>query len=771
MPDHGSADLQASAGRPLQHDSAHKHVSGEALYMDDLPRPKGLLHAYVGLSSVAHAELLKLDLEAVKAAPGVVEVISAADVPGSLDIGPVYPGDPLLVEREIEFHGQVLFAVAAESYTEARRAARLAEVESAALPAILSIGQGLEEQFFVRPGHSQRRGDVARALARAPKRLRGSLRSGAQEQLYVEGQVSLCLPQEDGGMLVYSSTQHPTDGQKLVARVLDIPMSRVTVEVRRMGGAFGGKETNANQWACIAAVLAHKTGRPVKLRLARADDMTATGKRHPFLSHYDVGFDEEGRILGLELELAAGCGMSPDLSDAIVDRAMSHADNAYFLPAAHIEGLRVKTHMVSNTAFRGFGGPQGMLAIENVIEQIATATGLDPLDVRKRNFYAAEAGRDTTHYGQQLEQHIIGPLVERLEQSADYRGRRSAIREFNLTSPVLKRGIALTPVKFGISFTVQHLNQAGALLHVYTDGSIHLNHGGTEMGQGLYIKVAQVVAQEFQVAPETISCSAARTDKVPNTSSTAASSGSDLNGMAARDAARTIKQRLIDFAGEHFAVSPESVRFSKGRVTAGEQEMSFPELARLAWLNRVSLSATGFYRTPKIHYDRDTATGRPYFYYAYGAAVSEVLIDTLTGEYKVLRVDICHDVGTSLNPAIDIGQIEGGFIQGMGWLTTEELAWDTQGRLQTNNLSTYKIPAIGDTPPVFKIELLPDSPNAEATIFHSKAVGEPPLMLSISVWAALRDAVCSLAGYRRSPGFHAPATPEAVLRACREMQQ
>jgi xanthine dehydrogenase large subunit len=765
-----AGDITSEPGQSVKHESAHLHVSGEARYTDDLGAPANTLCAYVGLSDITHGKLLNLNLDKVRSAPGVEAVITFGDVPGLKDIGPVFPGDPLLVDDTVEFQGQVLFAVAASSYDAARKAARLAQSEYAPADATLTIEQGLASDSYVRPSHTQQRGDARAALDKAPLRLCGEFHSGAQEQMYLEGQAALCIPQDDGGMTVYTSTQHPSEGQKLVAEVLNLPLSMVTVDVRRMGGGFGGKETNANQWACIAAVLAHKTGRPVKLRLARADDMVATGKRHPFLSRYDVGFDDRGHILGLELELSGGCGMSPDLSDAIVDRAMFHADNAYYLPAVHITGHRIKTHTVSNTAFRGFGGPQGMLAIENIVEQIATATGLDPLEVRRRNFYRKQGGHDTTHYGQTIEQHLIEPLVTRLERTSDYQQRRQDIRAFNASSPVLKRGLALTPVKFGISFTVQHLNQAGALLHVYTDGSVQLNHGGTEMGQGLYTKVAQVVAHELQVHMDNISCTSTRTDKVPNTSPTAASSGSDLNGMAARDASRKIRHRLTEFAAQHFGVEMEAVTFNKGVITAGEHELSFAELVQLAYLNRISLSATGYYRTPKIHYDREQAQGRPFFYFAYGAAVSEVVIDTLTGEYKVLRVDICQDVGQSLNPALDIGQIEGGFIQGMGWLTCEELVWGEDGRLQTVNPASYKIPAVGDTPAIFNVELLPDSPNVEATIFHSKAVGEPPLMLGISVWSALRDAVCSLGDYRYSPCFDAPATPERVLKACEEIR-
>ena len=771
------ADPQALAGEgirggpgiDLKHESAHKHVSGEALYTDDMPAPANVLHAYVGMSNQAHARINSMDLSAVMAAEGVQCVLTLDEVPGHTDIGPAFPGDPLFADGVSQFWGQPLFAVAASSYDLARKAARLAQVEYQPLAADLTIEQGLAKNSFVRPSHTQQRGDAAAELARADNVLRGELRMGGQEQMYLEGQASLVIPVEDGGILLYTSNQNPSEIQKLVAEVLDIPMHLVTVDMRRMGGGFGGKETNANQWACIAALLARKTGRAVKIRLARADDMTATGKRHHFSGAYQVGFDDQGVIQALDLELAAGCGMSPDLSDAIVDRAMFHADNAYFLPAARVVGHRVKTNTVSNTAFRGFGGPQGMLAIEGIIDDIARAVGRDPLAVRQANFYGEEGGRDTTHYGQKIEQHIIPGLVQRLEQQSQYQARRKSILAFNRDSPVLKKGIALTPVKFGISFTLQHLNQAGALLHVYTDGSIQLNHGGTEMGQGLYTKVAQIVAQELQVDIQSILCTSTRTDKVPNTSPTAASSGTDLNGMAARDAACKIRSRLLAFASEHFTVDVGDVRLHNNKLIAGEQEMAFAEFVQLAYLNRVSLSATGYYRTPKIFYDREKAQGRPFFYFANGAAVSEVLVDTLTGEYKLLRADICQDVGQSLNPAIDIGQVEGAFIQGMGWLTTEELVWGDDGRLQTANPASYKIPAVGDTPAEFNVELLPDSPNVEATIYHSKAVGEPPLMLGISVWSALRDAVSSLSDYRISPRMDPPATPECVLRAVQDV--
>ena len=760
------------AGSAIPHDSAIKHVSGAALYIDDMAEPARMLHAYAGLANIAHGRIQRLDLTEVRRAPGVVDVVTRDDIPGHTDIGPVFPGDPLLLTEgdTVECHGQVIFAVAAESYSAARRAVQLAQIDYEELPACLSIEDGLEQQTFVRPAHTQERGDATAGLQDAPRRATGELRIGGQEQMYLEGQISLCIPDEDGGVLVYSSTQNPTEGQKLVAEVLGIDMHKVTFDTRRMGGAFGGKETHANPWACIAALLARRTGRAIKLRLSRAEDLRATGKRHHFLSRYDLGFTDAGEITALDLTLAGGCGMSPDLSDAIVDRAMFHSDNAYFIPAMRVVGHRVKTHTVSNTAFRGFGGPQGMVAIEDVMDAIARSTGLDPLDVRKANLYRDAGKRNVTHYGQTVEQEVLPQLIERLEATSAYRQRREDIRQFNKDNPILRRGLALTPVKFGISFTVKHLNQAGALIHIYSDGSIQLNHGGTEMGQGLYTKVAQVVAHELQVDIGRIRCTATRTDKVPNTSPTAASSGSDINGMAALAAARTLRERLAACVAEHFDAATDDVQFIADRVIVGETSMPFEEVAQLAYMNRVSLSATGFYKTPKIHYDRATGKGRPFYYFANGAAVSEVIIDTLTGEYRVERVDICHDVGTSLNPAIDLGQIEGGFIQGMGWLTSEELAWDDRGALLTLGPATYKIPAIGDTPTQFHVELLPDSPNAEATVFRSKAVGEPPLMLAISVWCALRDAVASLADYRVHPQLDTPATPERVLLACERLR-
>jgi xanthine dehydrogenase large subunit len=749
-------------GRSKKHESADKHVAGEALYVDDRPGLRGELHAAVGQSTVAHANILSMDLSAVKSATGVIAVITVEDVPGHTDIGPVFPGDPVLAIGKVEFIGQPLFAVAATSFDLARKAVKLAKVEYQTLEAVLTVQDALVKQSFVRPPFTMKRGDSASAIAAAEHQLSGAIIVGGQEHVYLEGQVSTAVPTEDGGMEIYTSSQHPSEVQKLVAEVLAIPLNKVMVDMRRMGGGFGGKETQAAPWACIAALLANVTKRSVKFKLARLDDMIMTGKRHPFENNYTVGFDGNGQIKGINIEVNGNCGYSPDLSDAIVDRAMFHSDNAYFLDQATVTGNRCKLNTVSHTAFRGFGGPQGMMTIELVMDEIARHLGKDPLTIRKINLYGGE-GRNVTHYHQTVEHNNLAEIIDTLEESSDYQARRKAVTQFNINNPILKKGIALTPVKFGISFTVQHLNQAGALVHVYTDGTIHLSHGGTEMGQGLNTKVAQIVAEVFQVDVDSVAISSARTDKVPNSSPTAASSGTDLNGKAAQAAAKTIKQRLIDFTCEKYQVDAEHVKFENNHVIVGEQTFSFAEFAQIAYMGRVSLSSTGFYKTPKIHFDRATGKGRPFFYFATGAAVSEVIIDTLTGEYKTLRTDILQDVGHSINPAIDIGQIEGAFVQGMGWLTTEELVWNEQGRLLSNNLATYKIPAINDAPKDFRVALVPDTPNREHTIYNSKAVGEPPFMLGISVWSAIKDAISSLSDYQLSPLLDTPATPERVL--------
>jgi xanthine dehydrogenase large subunit len=755
-------------GAGVAHDSAALHVTGEARYTDDLPEPKGTLHAAIGVSPVAHGTLRRIDLAGVRGAPGVVDVITAADIPGTNDVGPIESGDPILAADEVCFAGQPVFAVAATDVRAARRAAAWASIEIDALPALLDIDAACDAQSWVLPPVHVRRGDVAAALATAPHRLHGRCHSGGQDHFYLEGQVALAVPLESHGMRVYVSTQHPGEVQLMVAQALGIAAHDVVVECRRMGGGFGGKETQMCQFACIAAILARRTGRAVKLRLDRDTDMRSTGKRHAFRHDYDVGFDERGRIVALELTLASRCGFSADLSGPVNDRAVFHADNAYWLPALAIHSYRCRTHTVSDTAFRGFGGPQGMFAIELVLDDIARTLRLDPLDVRKANLYGTEE-RNVTPYGMTIEDNIAPGLIDALEVRAGYRERRAALAAWNRTSPVIKRGLALTPVKFGIAFTATHYNQAGALLHVYRDGTVLLNHGGTEMGQGLFVKVQQVVAHELGIPLAQVRVSASDTSKVPNASPTAASSGSDLNGMAARHAAVILRERLASFAATRFNCPAAEVRFHDATVSAPGHTLAFAELARLAYFARVPMSATGFYSTPKVHYDRHTLTGRPFLYFAYGAAVSEVAIDTLTGEHRLLAVDILHDAGRSLNPAIDRGQVEGGFLQGYGWLTMEELWWDARGELRTHAPSTYKIPAARDWPERFRIDFL-EQPNREDTIHKSKAVGEPPLMLALSAFHALRDAIASVDEHRTLPCLDAPATPERVLAAVADLR-
>jgi xanthine dehydrogenase large subunit len=758
---------RTSIGAMLPHDSAHLHVAGEATYIDDIVEPRGTLHAALGKSERAHARILRIDLTAVRAAPGVIAVVTGAEIPGVNDVGPVIHDEPILADALVQYVGQPIFAVAATSVNAARRAAKRATVEYAELPAVFTIEEALAAQSFVLPTERLARGDATAAIRAAPHRLAGRFRCGGQDHFYLEGQISLAIPSEDGAMRVHCSTQHPGEIQLQVAHALGVAAHRVTVECRRMGGAFGGKETQAGLYACVAAILAQRTGRAVKMRVDRDDDMIQTGKRHAFRYDYEVGFDDDGRIRGLDLVLASRCGFSADLSGPVNDRAMFHVDNCYFLENLALTSYRCKTNTVSDTAFRGFGGPQGMFAIEYVLDEIARYLRVDPFDVRRANFYGAPP-RNETPYRMKVEDNVMPELSARLAESSRYRERRAEIAAWNRTSPILKRGIAVTPVKFGISFTATHYNQAGALLQLYTDGTVLLNHGGTEMGQGLYTKVAQVVAEELGVTLDRVRVSAADTSKVPNASATAASSGSDMNGMAAREAARTLRERLAAVAAGHFGVAADDVRFADNVVRAGNRELPLSELTFLAHRARVSLSATGFYATPKIHYDRKTFTGRPFFYFAYGAAVSEVVIDTLTGENRVAAVDVLHDVGASLNPALDQGQLEGGFLQGVGWLTTEELWWNARGELGTHSPSTYKIPACRDWPERFSFEWFGE-PNREETIHRSKAIGEPPLMLAFSVFHALRDAVASVVDYRISPQLDAPATNEAILFAVQEI--
>ena len=755
------AAARPATGAPQPHESARAHVAGGATYVDDIPEVKGTLHAAPILSTVARGRLRGVDASAAMAMPGVRDVVLAADIPGDPIIATFTHDEPVFARDTVEFVGQVVGVVVADTVMQARRAARQVKLDIEALPAVLDVREALQAQSFVLPPVTVRRGEPEQAIARAPHRLQGALEVGGQEHFYLEGQVAYALPLEQDQWWVYSSTQHPGEVQHWLAHALGLQSHAVTVECRRMGGGFGGKETQAGHIAVWAALAARKTRRPVKLRLDRDDDFMLTGKRHPFAYDYEVGFDDTGRIRGMKLMLATNCGFSADLSGPVADRAVFHVDNAYFLEDVEIVSYRCKTNVQSHTAFRGFGGPQGMLVTEAILGDIARVLGIDALDVRKANLYGVEE-RNVTPYQMKVEDNILHPLIARLEETCGYRARRAEIAAWNANSPVIKRGLALTPVKFGISFTATFFNQAGALVHCYTDGSVQVNHGGTEMGQGLHTKVCQIVADELGIPFERVRITASDTSKVPNASATAASSGTDLNGQAALAAARRIRERLAAYVADKQDCRPEQVIFAHGQVSGPKAAMTWEQLLDDAYHSRVQLWSDGFYKTPRIHYDKNTLTGRPFFYFAYGAACTEVAIDTLTGENRVLKVDILHDVGTSVNPAIDLGQIEGGFIQGMGWLTTEQLVWTDKGQLATHAPSTYKIPATGDVPAHFKIELWPEA-NREDNIAGSKAVGEPPFMLAISVWEALRDAAAAARG--GAVHMDAPATAENVLKA------
>ena len=776
-----------SIGQALPHDSSPLHVTGTARYVDDVPLPEGALHLAFGLSTCAHGDITAIDLSAVRAAPGVVGVWSAEDFPDMPDCSPVAQDEPLLAVGKVHYVGQQVFLVAADTHLAARKAARLGKVTYRELPALLTVDEALAANSRFEQGPIiWTKGDFARAIAVAPQVIEGEMEVGGQEHFYLEGQVAAAIPQEDG-MHVLSSTQHPTEIQHKVAHSLHLPMASVRVEMRRMGGGFGGKESQGNALAVACALAARATGRPCKMRYDRDDDMVITGKRHDLKIRYKVGFDATGKVLGIDFLHLVRCGWSQDLSLAVADRAMLHADNCYHLPDIRIESHRLKTNTCSATAYRGFGGPQGIIGIERVMDHIAHVVQRDPLEVRRANFYRGMAptgpgtGRriggaysphpeqfalQTTPYHMEVEDFIADAMVDDLVQRADYAGRRAAVDAWNRANPILKRGLSLVPVKFGISFTLTFLNQAGALVHVYQDGSIHLNHGGTEMGQGLNQKVAQVAASVFGVDTSVVKITATDTAKVPNTSATAASSGSDLNGMAAQQACEVIRGRMAQFIADKHQLKSDKVRFEGGMVRVAGEAYGFAQVALWAYQARVSLSSTGFYATPKIIWDRVRGTGRPFLYFAYGAALTEVVIDTLTGENRILRVDILHDTGTPLNPALDIGQIEGAYVQAAGWLTTEELVWDDKGRLLTHAPSTYKIPTCSDRPRVFNVGLW-DQPNREDTVGKSKAVGEPPFNLGISAFLALSDAVAAAGDGSVYPSLDAPATAERVLMAVR----
>ncbi|MGA9253932.1 MAG: xanthine dehydrogenase molybdopterin binding subunit [Roseobacter sp.] len=758
-----------TVAKPLPHDAAQLHVTGAARYVDDIPTPPHTLHLAFGQSPQAHGRITSLNLDKVKASEGVVDVITADDLPFANDVSPSIHDEPLLAADTVHYVGQPLFIVVAKSHLAARHAARAAAVEIEPLPAILTVDEAMVANSRFEEGpRIYARGDVDTAISGAEHIISGQLEVGGQEHFYLEGQAALVEPQENGDMLVMSSTQHPTEIQHKVAEALGQPMHAVRVETRRMGGGFGGKESQGNALAVACAIAAMRSGKSCKMRYDRDDDMVITGKRHDFRIQYKVGCDAVGHILGIDFTHLVRCGWAQDLSLPVADRAMLHADNAYFLPAVRITSHRLKTNTQSATAFRGFGGPQGMVGIERVMDHIATALNLDPLQVRQSNFYTesgqppAAPRRDKTPYGQTVDDFCLHAMTEQLCKTSDFDARQKKVAAWNAQNDVLKKGLALTPVKFGISFTLTHLNQAGALVHVYQDGSVHLNHGGTEMGQGLFQKVAQVAAARFGIDVENIRITATDTGKVPNTSATAASSGSDLNGMAVQAACDTIRERLADLLAQEHQCDASEVVFKDGEVIVSGEIYSFAEVVQKAYLARVSLSATGFYKTPKVDWDRIKGAGRPFFYFAYGVAATEVVVDGLTGENRILRVDILHDAGTSLNPSLDIGQVEGGYVQGAGWLTTEELVWDDAGRLSTHAPSTYKIPACSDRPDIFNVALW-DAPNREETVYRSKAVGEPPFMLGISAFSALSKAVQAF-----GPAYadlQTPATAEAVFRA------
>jgi xanthine dehydrogenase large subunit len=760
----------AGVGTARPHESAHLHVAGSATYIDDIPELAGTLHCALGLSPVAHGRLRSMDLDRIRVLPGIVDVFCATDIPGHNDCGPILHDDPILSDGELRYVGQPVFAVVARTREDARRAAALAHevLDIEPLEAVIAPREAHARGLYVIPPihltRGTREGGARAAIAAAPHRLADSLEVGGQEQFYLEGQISYAVPTEDDGMKLHCSTQHPSEMQHLVAQALGLQSHHVHVECRRMGGGFGGKESQSGLFACVAALAARRSNRPVKLRLDRDDDFLITGRRHCFAYDYEVGFDDAGRILGLAMTMISRAGHSADLSGPVMTRALCHVDNAYWLPDVELHGFSAKTNTQSNTAFRGFGGPQGAIVTEVILDSIARRLGRDALDVRHANYYGVDE-RNTTPYGQPVKDNVIAALTDELVATSRYRARRAAIGEFNARSPWIKRGLAFTPVKFGISFNVRHLNQAGALVHVYVDGSILVNHGGTEMGQGINTKVAQVVAHELGVAYARVRVTATDTQKVANTSATAASTGSDLNGKAAQDAALTIKRRLAEFAARTFGGVAADVRFERDTVQVNGQAFPFPEFVRRAYEDRVQLWSDGFYATPNLRWNPAATQGQPFYYFSYGAAVSEVAVDTLTGEWRLLRADVLHDVGRSLNPAIDLGQIEGAFIQGMGWLTTEELVWHPKtGMLATHAPSTYKIPTANDCPPVFNVALF-DNENVEDSIHRSKAVGEPPLLLPFSVFLAIRDAVSAAGGHRIDPPLRAPATPEAILDA------
>ena len=744
------------------HDSAYKHVSGFAEYTDDIKEPDSTLYGAIGWSKKAHAIIKKIDLKDVISSEGVVSVITFKDIPGRNDVGPVFDGDPIFVNNKVEFYGQPLFAVAAKSTESARKAVLKAKVYYKELKPIVTIKESLAKKKLLFKTRKIKRGNPSNALSKSKHRLKGNFTTGSQEHFYLEGQAAFAVPKEDNNMLVYSSTQHPSETQQIIAKMLNQKSNSITVLVRRIGGGFGGKETNF-MTASICSLLAHKTKCPVKLRLDRDDDIIITGKRHEFFSDYEVGFSDKGEIKSVKLKLSSKCGMSPDLSLAINERALLHIDNAYFIPNLEVQNYLCKTNTSSSTAFRGFGGNQGMMAIENIIDNISRHLGKDPSEIRKINFYKKNS-RNITHYGMKIEDNVINEIFNKLLKKSNYKKRYSEIKKFNLKNKYKKKGIAITPVKFGISFTTIHLNQAGALVHIYTDGSVHLNHGGIEMGQGTHTKIAQLVSKSFGIPYEKVQISSTNTSKVPNTSASAASSTTDLNGAAALDAVKKIKLNLEKFIKNKYKISVKNnVIYKNEKIFIGKYIFKFNDIVQEAYLNRISLSSNGFYSTPKINFNKKKFYGRPFLYFCYGAAVTEVIIDTLTGENIISKVDILHDAGNAINPALELGQIEGGFVQGQGWLTMEEVNWKANGQITTFSPSTYKIPAVSDIPKKFKVEIYKEGKNKEEVANKAKTTGEPPLMLAMSVFFAIKDAIASTSNYKKIPHLDAPATPEKIL--------
>ena len=747
----------------IEHESAVKHVTGKAIYTDDISEPKNLLHAVIGYSNCSKGVIKKIDYKDVLSSEGVVDIITEKDIEGINDVGPIFKGDKIFTSKNIEYYGQPIFAVIAKTNNLAKKAALKVKIDLKISKPIVSIEEALKKKSFVLKPKHLTRGNIKDGFKKSDNILKGKLYSGGQDHFYLEGQIAMTIPQEDNNFLVYSSTQHPSETQQIIGKVLKQNYNSIHVIVRRIGGGFGGKETQSFLFAAITSIAAKKLSKPVKLRVDRDDDMIMTGKRHDFLFDYEVGFNNNGEILALKIMMASRCGISPDLSGAINDRAIYHIDNAYFLPNIEINSYRCKTNTVSNTAFRGFGGPQGMFCIENIIENIAQKLNREASEIRKINFYKDKI-KNTTHYGMRITDNVIEDIFNKLIKKSNYKKRKAEIDNFNKKNKVLKKGIAITPVKFGISFTTTHLNQGGALVHIYTDGSIHLNHGGIEMGQGLMTKLALVASNEFGLNYENIKISSTDTEKVPNTSASAASATTDINGAAIVNAINNIKSGLNEFIYDYFKTNSK-IKYENNFVYFDKRKISFKELINTAYLNRIPLSSSGFYKTDKINVNTKTLQGRPFLYFTYGAAVTEVIIDKLTGENKILQVDIIHDVGNSINKRIDKGQIEGGYIQGLGWLTTEEVSWKSNGVLTTHSPSTYKIPTAGETPFKFNVEIYDRGFNKEKVINRSKAVGEPPFMLAISSFIALKDAVYNANKGKNSENLIAPATAENILKS------